>query len=55
SKPFYFDGIECSIGASIGISLYPHDAHDTDMLIKKADAVMYQVKALGKNDFMFCS
>ncbi|KJU86649.1 PAS/PAC and GAF sensor-containing diguanylate cyclase/phosphodiesterase [Candidatus Magnetobacterium bavaricum] len=55
NRPFYFDGIECFIGVSIGISLYPHDARDTDMLIKKADSVMYQVKALGRSDFMFCS
>ncbi|MBF0316765.1 MAG: sensor domain-containing diguanylate cyclase [Nitrospirae bacterium] len=54
-RPFCFEGIECSIGASIGISLYPHDARDTTMLIKKADSVMYQVKALGRSDFMFCS
>ncbi|MBF0608600.1 MAG: sensor domain-containing diguanylate cyclase [Candidatus Magnetobacterium sp. LHC-1] len=55
NRPFQFDTIECTIGASIGISLYPQDARDTDMLIKKADSVMYQVKDLGKSDFMFCS
>ncbi|MBF0344941.1 MAG: diguanylate cyclase [Nitrospirae bacterium] len=53
SKPFNIDGIECSVGASIGISLYPSDASDTDMLIKKADAVMYKVKELGRSDYMF--
>lgn len=38
-----------SIGASIGISHYPHDAQDAETLLRHADAAMYQAKALGKN------
>ena len=39
------------IGVSIGISLYPNDAHDIDSLINNADEAMYEVKFNGKNAY----
>ncbi|WP_415248776.1 diguanylate cyclase domain-containing protein [Sulfurimonas sp.] len=39
------------IGVSIGISLYPDDAHDIDSLINNADQAMYDVKYNGKNSY----
>ena len=43
------------IGSSIGVSMYPEDAHDIDTLVKLADQAMYEVKQSGKNDYAFFS
>jgi diguanylate cyclase (GGDEF)-like protein len=53
--PFVFNGFPLSVGASIGISLFPRDSEDIDELIKLADEAMYRVKATGKNAFGFSS
>jgi diguanylate cyclase (GGDEF)-like protein len=39
------------LGASIGISLYPHHARDLSKLIQCADSAMYQVKRNGKSGY----
>jgi diguanylate cyclase (GGDEF)-like protein/PAS domain S-box-containing protein len=44
--------LEVSIGASIGITVYPGDAPDIDALIKAADTAMYEAKQTG-NAFRF--
>ena len=46
-------GTTCRVGASIGISLFPHDGSDMDSLLMAADAAMYQAKKSGKNQFVF--
>jgi len=51
SKPFHFDNGSATIGASIGISVYPKDGTDVDTLISKADKAMYAAKKSGKNCF----
>ena len=38
---------EVSIGASIGIAIYPLDAEDSDGLLKAAAAAMYAAKQVG--------
>jgi diguanylate cyclase (GGDEF)-like protein len=43
---------EVTIGASMGIAIYPADAQDIDALIKAADAAMYNAKQVG-NSFRF--
>jgi len=43
----------CTIGAAIGISIYPDDGEDSETLIRKADKVMYQVKDKGESGFDF--
>lgn len=50
-KPFEFDGLKISITASIGITLFPEDAEDMDMLIRNADIAMYKAKEEGRNRF----
>jgi diguanylate cyclase (GGDEF)-like protein len=42
--PFVVSGIEIFVSASIGVSLYPDDAGDSETLLKHADAAMYRAK-----------
>lgn len=53
NEPFLLEEHEVSIGASIGISIYPNDAEDADTLIKYADTAMYRAKDSGRNNFQF--
>lgn len=46
-------GQEIFVGASIGISLYPHDTDDHLQLIRNADAALYEAKAAGRNVYRF--
>ena len=46
-------GAPISIGASVGISIFPDDAEEGEALIREADKAMYEVKAEGKNGFKF--
>lgn len=52
---FCLQGHDCTIGASIGISIFPGDSVDTEMLLKMADTAMYQAKAKGRNTWCFFS
>lgn len=47
AQPMVFEGHEMRVSTSIGISLYPEDGVDPDMLIKNADIAMYQAKEAG--------
>ncbi|MDD5057552.1 MAG: EAL domain-containing protein [Sideroxydans sp.] len=53
SNPFDLDGQVISTHASIGISIYPDHAQDTDTLIKSADMAMYHAKEEGRGNFQF--
>lgn len=53
AREFRILGKELLIGASIGISLYPRDGEEADLLIQKADIAMYSAKELGKNRHRF--
>lgn len=44
---------QVSIGASIGIALYPEHASDSSALLRHADIAMYHAKQLGRNTFQF--
>ena len=44
AEPFELDGTEFFATASLGISLFPHDAHDAVSLLRNADTAMYQSK-----------
>ncbi len=51
--PFVIDGINCQIGASVGIAVYPDHAIDQTSLIQQADFAMYQAKDAGRNSWRF--
>jgi diguanylate cyclase (GGDEF)-like protein len=50
-QPFVLDGRDIFVSASIGISMYPDDGADVDLLMKHADTAMYRVKQQGRNGF----
>jgi len=49
-KPFRIEGREIFTSASIGISLYPDDGDEAEILMKNADQAMYCVKQDGRNN-----
>src|SRR5450830_276492 len=51
--PMIIQGQELSPIGSIGISVYPQDGKEGSTLLKNADAVMYQAKGFGRNNFQF--
>ena len=51
-KPFRLNNHEVRITTSIGISTYPDDGEDIEMLIKYADTAMYQTKIHGCNNYL---
>ena len=53
SLPYYFEGQEIAIGASLGISLTPYDGLEADLLLKSADIAMYRAKVEGKARLRF--
>ncbi|HTP69160.1 MAG TPA: EAL domain-containing protein [Dongiaceae bacterium] len=49
SAPFLIEGHQLTIGASIGISLFPENATDAAALTQQADSAMYASKRDGRN------
>ncbi len=55
STSFNIGNQKAQIGASIGISVYPDNGGDAEILLKKADDAMYIAKKAGKNDYRMSS
>jgi len=53
STPFFIEQQEVFIGVSIGISIYPDDGEDSDVLLRNADSAMYRAKSSGRNNYQF--
>ncbi len=51
--PFNVAGTELLTAASVGVSLYPDDASDSEALLRQADAAMYKAKAAGGGRLVF--
>ena len=52
-RPFVIEDHEIFIGASIGVSVFPTDAGDSESLLRNADAAMYKAKEKGRNNYQF--
>jgi EAL domain-containing protein (putative c-di-GMP-specific phosphodiesterase class I) len=55
ARPFSVEGETLTVGASIGIGVYPNDGRDFSELLKNADAAMYHAKESGRGVFRFSS
>jgi diguanylate cyclase (GGDEF)-like protein len=53
--PMWIDGNRIRMGASIGISMFPKDATDSEAIVNCADEAMYAAKQGGKNAYRFYS
>jgi diguanylate cyclase (GGDEF)-like protein/PAS domain S-box-containing protein len=53
TEPFSIEQKHLDISASIGVSTYPGDGQDAEILIQKADTAMYAAKKLGRNNCQF--
>src|SRR5262245_12842792 len=53
SRPVELDGDETYITASIGITVYPADGTEPDVLLANADAAMYRAKEQGRNHYEY--
>jgi diguanylate cyclase (GGDEF)-like protein/PAS domain S-box-containing protein len=47
------DPHDLHVTASIGVSTYPEDGADAELLMKNADTAMYQAKEKGRNNYQF--
>lgn len=54
STPFELGYGRNTVAASIGVSLYPRDGEDPEVLLARADEAMYRAKAEGRGLFRFC-
>jgi len=52
SEPMMLLGRALAPSASIGVSVYPRDGQNREMLLKKADAAMYKAKEDGRRRFV---
>ncbi|KAB0266410.1 EAL and GGDEF domain-containing protein [Microvirga brassicacearum] len=57
AEPIHVEGYPdpVEIGISLGISLYPLDASDSDALMQSADVALYDVKRNGRGSYQFFS
>jgi len=53
SQPVMLNGLEFRISCSIGISIYPEDGTQANVLLKNADTAMYKAKQSGRNNFQY--
>ena len=51
--PIEVKGHKVSVGASIGVGLFPQDGEEGAILLRNADTAMYRAKSMGRNTFSF--
>jgi diguanylate cyclase (GGDEF)-like protein len=51
-EPFFVTDVEIFMSATVGISVYPLDAPDTETLLKHADTAMYKAKDDGRDRYL---
>ena len=52
-EPISLGQTDVNLTCSIGISLYPNDGADGDILLQNADSAMYKAKDRGRNNYQF--
>ncbi|MGH8277949.1 MAG: putative bifunctional diguanylate cyclase/phosphodiesterase, partial [Gammaproteobacteria bacterium] len=52
-EPILLGQTEANLSCSIGISLYPNDGKDVEVLLQNADSAMYKAKDHGRNNYQF--
>ncbi len=50
-QPFVIDNNSINISASIGVTLFPQNDNDSEILLRHADQAMYTAKQKGKNQY----
>ncbi len=53
AQPYEIDGNMLYVGASIGITLWPSDAHDIPTLHRNADTALHHAKAEGRGTYRY--
>lgn len=52
-QPFPIHQLSLRVSMSMGVSVFPDDATDTEILIKHADTAMFDAKQAGRNTYRF--
>ena len=55
AEPFFLDGHDVHLGASVGTTICPEDGVDVDGLLRNADLALYRAKAEGRGAHRFYS
>ncbi|MFZ2853726.1 MAG: EAL domain-containing protein [Rhodocyclaceae bacterium] len=53
NQPLHIEDKKLIVTASIGVSMFPRDGDDGDLLLRNADLAMYRVKEHGRNSYRF--
>jgi diguanylate cyclase (GGDEF)-like protein/PAS domain S-box-containing protein len=53
AQPFYLQGQQLFVSASVGIASYPEHGDNAELLLKSADTAMYGAKNGGRNTYQF--
>ncbi len=53
-QPFVVRGLSLTVGASVGVTMFPESADTYDSVVSRADSAMYRAKANGRGRFQMC-
>jgi diguanylate cyclase (GGDEF)-like protein/PAS domain S-box-containing protein len=53
AQTMVINGADIQVSASLGVTLFPQDAGEPDLLMRHADHAMYQAKQAGKNRYHY--
>ncbi|TVR64744.1 MAG: EAL domain-containing protein [Candidatus Competibacteraceae bacterium] len=53
AQPCLINDQELHVACSIGVSVYPRDGRNAEMLLKNADIALYRAKDMGRNSYQY--
>ena len=53
AQPFLIEDREINVSASMGVTVWPNDAQDTDQLLRNAELAMHRAKESGRDTWRF--